>query len=46
MVNKAHLFENLRLNKDKGQVDGISNGLAIAGEGMFKFNIKDFTYLI
>jgi hypothetical protein len=41
MVNKAHLFEDLRLNKDKGQVDGISNGLAIAGEGTFKFNIKD-----
>ena len=41
MVNKAHLFEDLRLNVDKGQVDGISNGLAIAGEGTFKFNIKD-----
>ncbi len=41
MVNKAHLFEDLRLNKDKGQVDGISNGLEIAGEGTFKFNIKD-----
>ena len=41
MVNKPHLFEDLRLNKDKGQVDGISNGLAIAGEGTFKFNIKD-----
>jgi hypothetical protein len=41
MVNTAHLFEDLHLNKDKGQVDGISNGLAIAGEVTFKFNIKD-----
>jgi hypothetical protein len=41
MVNKAHLFEDLRLNKDKGQVSGIGNGLAIAGKGTFKFNIKD-----
>ena len=41
MVNKAHLFEDLRLNKDKGQVDGISDGLAITGEGTFKVNIKD-----
>jgi hypothetical protein len=41
MANKAHLFENLRLNTDKGQVDGIKNELAIAGEGTFKFNIKD-----
>jgi len=41
MVNKAHLFEDLRLNKDKGHVDGISDGLEIAGKGTFKFNIKD-----
>jgi hypothetical protein len=41
MVNKAHLFEDLRLNKDKGQVDGISDELEITGEGTFKFNIKD-----
>jgi hypothetical protein len=41
MANKAHLFEDLRLNKDKGQVDGISDGLEIAGKGTFKFNIKD-----
>jgi hypothetical protein len=26
MANKTHLFEDLRLNKDKGQVDGISEG--------------------
>jgi hypothetical protein len=41
MANKAHLFEDLRLNKDKGQVDGIIDGLAIAGKGTFKFIIKD-----
>jgi hypothetical protein len=41
MANKAHLFEDLRLNKEKGQVDGISNGLEITGKGTFKFNIKD-----
>jgi hypothetical protein len=41
MANKTHLFEDLCLNKDKGQVDGISDGLEIAGKGTFKFNIKD-----
>ncbi len=41
MVNKAHLFEDLCLNEAKGQVSGISDGLAIAGEGTFNFNIKD-----
>ena len=40
-VNKAHLFKDLRLTKAKGQVSGISDGLAIAGEGTFKFTIKD-----
>jgi hypothetical protein len=38
---QSHLFEDLRLNEDKGQVNGISNGLAIAGKGTFKFTIKD-----
>ena len=41
MANKPHLFEDLRLNKDKEQVDGISDGLEIMGKGTFKFNIKD-----
>jgi hypothetical protein len=41
MANKAHLFEDLHLNNDKGQVDGISDGLEIAGKGTFEFNIKD-----
>ena len=39
MTNKPHLFEDLRLNKDKGQVNGISNGLATKREGTFKFSI-------
>ncbi len=42
MHGQQGLFEDLRLNTaDKGQVDGIKNGLAIAGEGTFKFNIKN-----
>jgi hypothetical protein len=41
MANKAHLFEDLHLNEDKGQVDGISDGLEIAGKGTFKFIITD-----
>jgi hypothetical protein len=41
MANKPHLFEDLRPNKDKGQVDGIRNELAIKGEGTFKFIITD-----
>ena len=40
MVNKAHLFKDLRLKKDKGQVNGLSDGLAIADKGTFKFTIK------
>ncbi len=41
MANRAHLFEDLQLNKDKGQVDGISDGLESAGKCTFKLNIKD-----
>jgi hypothetical protein len=41
MANKAHLFEDLHLNKNKGQANGISDGLEIAGKGTFKFNIND-----
>jgi hypothetical protein len=41
MVNKAHLFKDLHLYEAKGQVSGINDGLTIAGEGTFKFNIKD-----
>jgi hypothetical protein len=39
MANAPHLFEDLHLNHDKGQVDGINSGLYIAGQGTFKFNI-------
>ena len=41
MANKPHLFKDLRLNKDNGQVYGLSNGLAIEGEGTFKFPITN-----
>jgi hypothetical protein len=41
MANAPHLFKDLHLNKDKGQVDGINSGLDIAGQGTFKFNITD-----
>jgi hypothetical protein len=41
MVNYAHLFEDLRLNKNNGQVSGIAAGLAIKGEGTFKFDITN-----
>ncbi len=41
MANTSHLFENLHLNDDKGQVDGINNGLDIKREGTFKFNLTN-----
>ena len=41
MVNDTHLFEDLRLNENNGQVSGIADGLAIEGEGTFKFDITD-----
>jgi hypothetical protein len=41
MVNDTHLFEDLRLNKNNGQVSGIAAGLAIKGGGTFKFDITD-----
>jgi hypothetical protein len=41
MANAPHLFEDLRLNNDKGQVDRINSGLDIAGQRAFKFNITD-----
>ena len=39
MVNDTHLFEDLRLNKNNGQVDEIVDGLAIKDGGTFKFDI-------
>ena len=41
MVNNTHLFEDLRLSKNNGEVSGIADGLAIKGEGTFKFDITD-----
>jgi hypothetical protein len=41
MANAPHLFEDLRLDNDKGQVDGINSGLDITGQGTFRFNITD-----
>ena len=41
MASKPYLFEDLHLNKDKGQVNVISDGLEIEGKGTFKFNIMN-----
>jgi hypothetical protein len=41
MVNSPHLFEDLKLSDSKGEVDGISEGLAIKGTGTFKFILMD-----
>ena len=41
MANDTHLFKDLRLNKNNGQVDGIVKGLAIKGKGTFKFDITN-----
>jgi hypothetical protein len=40
MANSSHLFENLVLS-NVGKVDGINEGLEIAGKGTFKFKIAD-----
>jgi hypothetical protein len=40
MANSPHLFENLVLS-EMGKVDGINDGLEIAGRGTFKFKIAD-----
>jgi hypothetical protein len=41
MVNSPHLFEDLKLSDSEGEVDGISEGLAIKGTGTFKFVLTD-----
>ena len=41
MANTPHLFKNMRLNNNKGQIDGINNGLEIKGEGTFKLTITN-----
>jgi hypothetical protein len=41
MANAPHLFEDLQLIDNAGEVNGIGEGLAIKGKGTFKFSIKD-----
>jgi hypothetical protein len=41
MANDPHLFKDLHLTSNRGQVDGIGKGLETGGEGTFKFSIKD-----
>ncbi len=41
MANAPHLFEDLHLIDNAGEVIGIGEGLAIKGKGMLKFSIED-----
>ena len=41
MANAPHLFEDLHLIDNAGEVNGIGEGLAIKGKGIFKFSIED-----
>ncbi len=41
MANAPHLFEDLHLINNAGEVNGIGDGLAIKGKGTFKFSIED-----
>jgi hypothetical protein len=41
MANAPHLFEDIQLTDDGGEVKGIGNGLAIGGKGTFKFSLED-----
>jgi hypothetical protein len=41
MANAPHLFKDLQLTDDAGEVKGIGDGLAIEGKGTFKFLLKD-----
>jgi len=41
MVNASHLFEDLHLINNVGEVKGIDNGLAIKGQGTFVFLLED-----
>jgi len=40
-ANAPHLFEDLHLIDNAGEVNGIGEGLAIKGKGTFKFSIED-----
>jgi hypothetical protein len=41
MANAPHLFEDLHLIDDAGEVYGIGNGLEIKGKGTFLFSLAD-----
>ncbi len=41
MANAHHLFEDLHLINNAGEVNGIGEGLAIKGKGTFKFSLED-----
>ncbi len=41
MANAPHLFKDLHLINDAGEVNGIGDGLAIKGKGTFMFSLKD-----
>jgi len=41
MANAPHLFKDLHLINDAGEVNGIDNGLAIKGKGTFVFALED-----
>ena len=41
MANAPHLFEDLHLTNNAGEVNGIGDGLDIKGKGTFKFSLED-----
>jgi hypothetical protein len=41
MANTSHLFEDLHLINDAGEVYGIGDGLEIKGKGTFVFSLED-----
>ncbi len=41
MANAPHLFKNLHLTNDAGEVNGIGKGLAIKGKETFRFLLED-----
>ncbi len=41
MANAPHLFEDLHLINDAGEVNGIGDGLEIKGKGTFVFSLAD-----
>jgi hypothetical protein len=43
MASAPHLFEDLHLTNNAGEVNGIGNGLAIKGKGIFKVLMRTTT---